>query len=369
MKEGEYMPIINVTVADKVATADETIYVCDNSDFTINFVFDEEWNQFNTKTARFRHGKQYTDVVFTGNQCPVPVLTDIDLFAVGVFAGNLHTTTPAFICAVKSIISGYGSPVDPVPSVYDQIMDEMSSIKSMQIVKIDGIEIEDNNIPVASEDRYGVVRTKAEYGTRVVSANGIIYIATLRADSAEIVAKESAFKPIVPSNIDYAVKIALAGSTIKTEWTETNKANARKTLGAEKAKGEWVQKGTITEPTQRLTVDLTGCTELIIKAVGVATGDSNMTAAGSNGLVYRIFTSSIKSGYYHIVDSLDGYETIVAKTGGAERSSFSELSYLYMDNVNGGYCCFKGVHIADLTQLYLTNTANVVSCNIEIWAR
>lgn len=89
------MPNINISVRNKIATADSTEYICGNSDFVINFDFDSEWDAYGTKTARFSHSGSYTDVMFTGNQCAVPIISDTFFCHVGVYAGNLHTTTPA----------------------------------------------------------------------------------------------------------------------------------------------------------------------------------------------------------------------------------------------------------------------------------
>lgn len=121
--------IINVSVRDKIATApDDATYICGNSDFIIAFDFDAEWAEYNVKTARFRYGGAYLDQVFTGSECPVPVISDTFRLEVGVFAGDLHTTTPAYVSAKKSILCGGGLPDDPPPDVYVQIMEQLNSI-------------------------------------------------------------------------------------------------------------------------------------------------------------------------------------------------------------------------------------------------
>jgi len=103
--------------------------VCGNSDYVINFAFDAEWDDYQTKTARFIFDdRSYTDVVFEGNQCPVPVLHDTHDVIVGVFAGNLRTTTPAYLHAQRSILCGSGSPAEPDPDVYAQIMEKLNMI-------------------------------------------------------------------------------------------------------------------------------------------------------------------------------------------------------------------------------------------------
>lgn len=121
------MPEIKITIRDKVAIANGVVYVCGNSDYTLAFDFDEEWGEYETKTARFVYGEKYTDVVFSGNTCQVPVLTNLYGFKVGVFAGDLHTTTPAKVAAKKSILCDKGAPADPAPDVYNQIMKMLNS--------------------------------------------------------------------------------------------------------------------------------------------------------------------------------------------------------------------------------------------------
>lgn len=100
------MPVINISVENKIAEADGTLYVCDNSDFVAKFAFDAEWEAYENKTARFVYNNSYVDVVFTGNECPVPIISGTYFFNIGVYAGNLHTTTPARVPCKKSIRCG-----------------------------------------------------------------------------------------------------------------------------------------------------------------------------------------------------------------------------------------------------------------------
>ena len=122
------MPNIQINIKNKVARADKAIIVCDNSDYTAVFDFDAEWDAYTTKTARFVYGGRYTDVVFSGNECPVPVIQDTRAVTVGVFAGDLHTTTPAYISCVPSILCSNGIPADPTPDVYNQLMELLNAI-------------------------------------------------------------------------------------------------------------------------------------------------------------------------------------------------------------------------------------------------
>ncbi len=96
------MPTINISIRDKRATADPAVIVCGNSDYVVEFAFDVEWEQETVRTARFIANGSYQDVVFTGNSCTVPIITDATEVHIGVFAGNLRTTTGARIPCTRS---------------------------------------------------------------------------------------------------------------------------------------------------------------------------------------------------------------------------------------------------------------------------
>lgn len=119
--------VIKINVTNKRAVlVGSPVIVCGNSGYTLEFTFDAEWSAESVRTARFvyvRDGSvQYQDVVFSGTTAQVPVLANIKEVRVGVFAGDLHTSTPALIPCEKSIRCGTGAPEDPTPSQYDQIM-------------------------------------------------------------------------------------------------------------------------------------------------------------------------------------------------------------------------------------------------------
>lgn len=104
--------ILNVDVVNKIATFQKRggCIVCGNSDYQIRFTFDSEWSEFPTKTARFITNGQFTDVDFTGDYCTVPILYDTTEVEVGVYAGELKTTTSAFIGCYRSILCEIAKP-------------------------------------------------------------------------------------------------------------------------------------------------------------------------------------------------------------------------------------------------------------------
>lgn len=123
------MPTIIITVRNKGAyTAGGQYYVCANSDYTVTFDFDEEWADYDVKTARFVYQAGFMDVVFSGNICPFPQINDAEIIHVGVYAGDLQTTTPAIVQARRSILSGSETPQPPQEDVYNRIMEELNRI-------------------------------------------------------------------------------------------------------------------------------------------------------------------------------------------------------------------------------------------------
>lgn len=123
---------LHIIVKNKVSTylkRDGDI-VCGNGDYQIEFAFDSEWDSYAVKTARFVWNGKYQDKVFTGNICPVPVITNAASVTIGVYAGDMSTTTPATISCKKSILCGSGLPEDPPESVYTQILAELDELKA-----------------------------------------------------------------------------------------------------------------------------------------------------------------------------------------------------------------------------------------------
>ena len=122
--------IIEVRVDDKIATVvGDPLYVCGNSDYVVKFAFDAEWADHAMKTARFiKSNKEYIDVVFNGNECQMPIIADTPYVRIGVFAGNLCTTTAAIVNAQRSILCGSGVPAEPDPDVYAQILERIDNL-------------------------------------------------------------------------------------------------------------------------------------------------------------------------------------------------------------------------------------------------
>lgn len=100
-------------------------------------------------------------------------------------------------------------------------------------VQINGTSIVDSNkvakIPKAGIGRSGVISIADGYGIGIGGTSGdLFYVKS--AKEAEINARINDFTPIVPKNLDYALKKAMCDGK-GAEWTDEEKANARSRLG------------------------------------------------------------------------------------------------------------------------------------------
>ncbi len=132
------MRILHISVLDKKATyaSRDGDIVCGNSDYVIEFAFDAEWDAHEEKIARFIWNGQFTDVDFTGNTCPVPIITNATAVEIGVYAGELSTTTPAVIGCQKSILCK--SATESGEIVFDRIPHVSATDNDKILMVIDG---------------------------------------------------------------------------------------------------------------------------------------------------------------------------------------------------------------------------------------
>lgn len=129
---------LNIQIQNKIATLQNgedgkrPFIVCGNSDYTITFHFDEEWDINEAKTARFVYKQnekvKAENIPFTGDTVEVPKLLKITWVSVGVFAGDLYTTTPAVIVCLPSILCDGDLVPDPDPNVYNELMEMINGL-------------------------------------------------------------------------------------------------------------------------------------------------------------------------------------------------------------------------------------------------
>lgn len=160
--------ILNVKVANKIATyrkLDGSI-VCGNSDYQIKFSFDEEWAEHNEKTARFIWNGHFEEKEFTGDTCEVPIIRNAEIVEVGVYAGNLKTTTSAFIPARRSVLCSRAIPTPENEQHYASeakeaaARAEAAAEKAAHYVPKDGVDGKDGEDYIITDaDKAEIVET------------------------------------------------------------------------------------------------------------------------------------------------------------------------------------------------------------------
>lgn len=131
------MHTIQISVCDKIATqTDGTVIINGNSDYSIEFDFDDEWADLNNKVGVFAyndaaaHKWAYQTVMFSGNTCTVPILRDIHCVYVGVTAGNVRVTTPAKVQCRLSISDYADTEEPPSTDVWGQILAKLDELQA-----------------------------------------------------------------------------------------------------------------------------------------------------------------------------------------------------------------------------------------------
>ena len=126
------MPEIKIKIRDKRAGGTGTI-ICGNSDYTVAWDLDQEWEPYSAKTMRVNLADgTYQDVVFTGNTAALPVLSTPGWASVGLYAGDLHTSRAADLRVLPSVTTPGGAPADPAEDVYAQITEKLNQLSAVQ---------------------------------------------------------------------------------------------------------------------------------------------------------------------------------------------------------------------------------------------
>lgn len=98
----------------------------------------DDWN--NTITAIFKSDNigTYTVLLDNDNNCLVPweLLKPNAVIKVSAFCDNLHTAITASFKVAESGYTEGETPLEPTPTIYEQIIDELQEIKSYTVATI-----------------------------------------------------------------------------------------------------------------------------------------------------------------------------------------------------------------------------------------
>ena len=203
---------IHITVRSRVPTITEGEEVIShNSDYEIEFEFDEEW-QSAYKTVYFVcEDGSYQAVVISGNMCAVPMLDgEHRRIFVGVQAGAaekpsvLKTTRPCCLKVADSIADLLGQPIpDPTPDVYQQIIAILEDIKKGEVSPEDIQKAVDNyltenpiSVDIATTEKAGIVAVGKNLS---ITEDGVLSVETT--DDAE----QDNTKPITSAGVNLVV--------------------------------------------------------------------------------------------------------------------------------------------------------------------
>ncbi len=145
---------ITIAVRERVArTVGTPLIVCGNSDYVLAFDFDQEWDAYPEKKAIFsfcKNGKkERVTVPFAGYACIVPVLNGIDRVEIGCYAGNIRTSSPAFVPCCICITDLLSESESINRDVYNEIMERISL----------------GALPALDDDEYFVITLDGDYVT------------------------------------------------------------------------------------------------------------------------------------------------------------------------------------------------------------
>lgn len=169
---------IEIIIREKIArTVDKhTFAVCGNSDYTVKFDFDSEWDSYETKTARFKYNGSYTDVPFSGDTCPMPVITNAYRVEIGVYAGELRTSSPALLPLRRSILDGEETEAEVSHEIKDVFGKMLAGkIDAPQVAQVGEVltveEVDEDGKPIKWKTEKNV--SNNDFVVDVIQKNGI----------------------------------------------------------------------------------------------------------------------------------------------------------------------------------------------------
>ena len=123
------MPEIVVTVKNKMAVGDGSVIVCNNSDYVVRFALDSEWDALALRTMRIVYDSySHTDIAFSGDTVALPAIIDRTSIGIGLYSGDIHTSTCAMFDCERSVMGQNSHAVAPPSSdVYNEIVEMINN--------------------------------------------------------------------------------------------------------------------------------------------------------------------------------------------------------------------------------------------------
>ena len=251
---------LNITVRNKIATTiDPATAVNGNNDYTVVFDFDSEWDSLSSKTAMFVYGREeqkYKTVTFTGNSCVMPALYNTGYVLIGVFAGDIKTTTAAYVKCIpcirdndSTLDTGSGGTIDTGTNDHSQLINR-DLADQHPISAITGLEealtpLVGTTQTVTPSQVFAAIKTgrdvALQHNTNLIM--GTFVFSAFNANEQQGIVVSNSILPELDG-----LTGTLVGSVANDEWTFTVKNMATKddvgtavneALAAAKASGEF----------------------------------------------------------------------------------------------------------------------------------
>lgn len=221
-------------------------------------------------------------------------------------------------------------------------------------VQVNGVSVKGTdgvaNVPIATNNDLGVVKILNAYGIAMYD-NGRIGL-SVPGNPEQTYTKRSELYAVTMRNYDDVVRHAMCDGK-GAEWTANERAAARKRIN-----GEWVLKGTI-DGGNDLSVDLTDCTEFVIKGNAKSLTGNVLLICNISTLIYNLATTTNREFYASWRNGPNTIEAIRACTGGASAYGVALTNYT-----------FPNKSISDITKISWATPNDIDSVtHIEIWAR
>lgn len=331
------MPNIQIEVAGKYARSPVDEIVCGNSDYYIEFRFSDEWDAFEVKTARFNYGNISVDATFRGDVVKCPKISNATMLEVGVYAGDLSTTTPALVKCRKSILCKNGMPPDPTPSVYAEILALLAEVnKGGTTVTVDGEVV--TSFPA---DTYIAERIAALVNSAPATLDTLAEIATALGNDPNFATTIMAMLGNKVDKVGRAdVVLGTDGAKNPASYPFSDRANAwtmayRRALGA-------LRVGTATDGDDA--VNLAQMNEALATMAGKISGEYKVpcTDGGGNQITYGY--SQSPNGYTFALRRSGGVLDVGRATKDDEAVPFGQLNEILAERIGDISAALDEVH-------------------------
>lgn len=131
---------LSITVRERIAKiGGSPEIVCGNSGYTAVFDLDAEWSAYPVKTMRIAwidperpNRMLYMDVLFEGNRAILPPLYGMSQIWLGIFAGDILTTTSVRIPCCFSEMGSSAVHPEPESDIYIQLLEYLKQLQTEQ---------------------------------------------------------------------------------------------------------------------------------------------------------------------------------------------------------------------------------------------